>query len=85
VASDNRGDLIQVTGLWANENQNGQYLSGSVGGLRILIFPNRRRDSDKHPTHVLCVTRNQRREQRDRRDDQGERRQQTPNHDDLPF
>jgi hypothetical protein len=84
-------DLIHVCGLWSSESRTGagEYLTGSIGGLRLFVFRNRRKESDRHPDYVLCVGQNQRREQR--RDDRGERgerderRQQTPNHDDLPF
>jgi hypothetical protein len=42
---------VRIGGLWANES--GSVMSGNVGGMRLVIFPNSYRgDNPKAPTHV---------------------------------
>lgn len=48
--------LIQATGLWAKTSAAGKdYLTGRLGGLRVLIMPNRDKATDADPTHVLLI------------------------------
>ena len=48
-------EMIKVTGLWANKDKNGnQYLSGNLTPtVRILIFKNKFKDTNKHPDYVM--------------------------------
>lgn len=58
---DEKQPLLQIAGLWAGTSTNGKrYLSGNLGGLRVLVFENRDRRSDKSPTHYLYFQKNPR-------------------------
>jgi hypothetical protein len=78
--ANDKGDLITICGLWANEGRNGEYLSGTLGGARLFVFRNRRKRSDKHPDYVVCMASNAKREHRDQPASSGA----VPD-DDLPF
>lgn len=55
--------LLNVTGLWISEGKDGStYLSGPMGSVRILIFKNKKKSSDKHPDYYLCFGQNESRE-----------------------
>jgi hypothetical protein len=46
--------LIKAAGLWAKSSvKGGQYLTGRMGGLKVLILENRDRKSDADPSHYL--------------------------------
>jgi hypothetical protein len=67
------GPMLKATGLWAKSSvKGGQYLTGRLGGLKVLILENRDRQSDDDPSHHLFVA-----EAQDRRQGAGER-PQTP-------
>lgn len=70
--------MIQITGLWLNETQDGQkYFTGYMGNARVLIFRNGYKKEDKHPDYILYVSENK------PRDDDGE---DAPARDDsIPF
>lgn len=56
--------MIYVSGLWKNQSKAGQfYLGGTMGGVKILIFPNRNKTADNHPDFHLLFG------QRERKDD----------------
>jgi hypothetical protein len=61
--SDN--PLLRATGLWAKTSKNGRrYLTGRLGGLRVLILENHDRDKGEDaPTHLLMLGEAQKREQ----------------------
>jgi hypothetical protein len=64
--------LIKAAGLWAKSSvKGGQYLTGRMGGLKVLILENRDRKSDDDPSHHLFVT-----EAPDRRQGAAERPQE---------
>jgi hypothetical protein len=49
--------LIKAAGLWAKSSvKGGQYLTGRMGGLKVLILENRDRQNDDDPSHHLFVT-----------------------------
>jgi hypothetical protein len=52
-----KGDLLRVTGLWENDARDGsQYLSGSVGALRILVFKNKyKKKNSNQPDYNLYI------------------------------
>lgn len=55
-SNSNSGPLIKAAGLWAKTSvKGGQYLTGRMGGLKILIMENRDRKSDDDPSHHLLV------------------------------
>jgi hypothetical protein len=64
--------LIKAAGLWAKSSvKGGQYLTGRLGGVKVLILENRDRQSDDDPSHILYFT-----EAPDRRQEQQERPQE---------
>jgi hypothetical protein len=49
--------LIKAAGLWAKSSvKGGQYLTGRLGGMKVLILENRDRQNDDDPSHHLFVT-----------------------------
>jgi hypothetical protein len=66
------GPMLKAAGLWQKTSvKGGQYLTGRMGGLKILIMENRDRKSDDDPSHHLLVA-----EAPDRRQGTGERPQE---------
>lgn len=49
-------EMIEISGLWKGEGQNGPYLSGKVGNMVIFVFPNNNKTNDKAPDYRLCIT-----------------------------
>src|SRR4051812_45932355 len=74
--NSNNSPMIKAAGLWQKTSvKGGQYLTGRMGGLKILIMENRDRKSDDDPSHHLLVA-----EAPDRRQERGDgaRAPQTP-------
>src|ERR687890_481759 len=68
----NNSPMLKAAGLWAKTSvKGGQYLTGRLGGLKVLILENRDRQSDDDPSHHLFVA-----EAPDRRQGAGERPQE---------
>src|SRR5688500_13222753 len=64
--------MLKATGLWAKSSvKGGQYLTGRLGGLKVLVMENRDRQTDDDPSHHLFVA-----EAPDRRQGAGERPQE---------
>src|SRR3954447_3900210 len=80
--------LIKVAPLWAKSSvKGGQYLTGRMGGLKVLILENRDRQGDDDPSHHLFVTEApDRRQQAPQERGQGQRvpDHQAPLHRDGP-
>jgi hypothetical protein len=50
----NNGSLLKAAKLWAKTSvMGGQYLTGRLGGVKVLILENRDRKSDDEPSHHL--------------------------------
>ena len=48
--------LIKAAGLWAKSSvKGGQYLTGRLGGMKVLILENRERKGDDDPSHHLLT------------------------------
>src|SRR3954451_12424515 len=50
------GDLLKPTlaGLWAKTSaKGGRYLTGRLGGVKVLILANKDRQSENDPSHIL--------------------------------
>jgi hypothetical protein len=48
------GPMLKATGLWAKTSaKGGQYLTGRLGGVKVLIMENRDRQNDDDPSHHL--------------------------------
>jgi hypothetical protein len=46
--------MLKAGGLWAKTSaKGGRYLTGRLGGVKVLIMPNRDRQSDNDPSHHL--------------------------------
>ena len=62
--SEGKDELIELTGLWENTSAAGtRYLSGNMGGARVLIFFNTDKRSERSPDARLMVSKRKRREQ----------------------
>jgi len=49
-------DGVRLTGLWKNEGQDGKpYLAGSLGGGRMMVFPNERKTKEQDPDFVVYL------------------------------
>jgi len=45
---------VKLTGLWKNTDKEGKiYLSGSLGGVKVLVFPNAFKKAEKDPDYNL--------------------------------
>src|SRR3954469_5659641 len=50
----NNSPMLKAAGLWAKSSvKGGQYLTGRLGGVKVLILENRDRKSDADPSHNL--------------------------------
>jgi hypothetical protein len=64
--------MIKAAGLWQKTSvKGGQYLTGRLGGVKVLILENRERKTDDDPSHSLFFV-----EAPDRRQGAGERPQE---------
>ena len=46
--------MLKAAGLWAKSSvKGGQYLTGRLGGVKVLVMENRDRQSDDDPSHSL--------------------------------
>lgn len=47
-------DGVKLTGLWKNTSKDGKtFLSGSLGGVKVLVFPNAYKKADADPDYNL--------------------------------
>jgi len=47
---------LKLTGLWKNTSKEGKaYLSGSLGGVKVLVFPNEHKRDEKDPDFNLVL------------------------------
>ena len=48
---------VKLTGLWKNTSKDGKtYLSGSLGAVRVLVFPNEYKKTEKDPDFNLLLS-----------------------------
>jgi hypothetical protein len=48
------GAMLKAAGLWAKTSvKGGQYLTGRLGGVKVLVMENRDRKTDDDPSHHL--------------------------------
>src|SRR3954453_15341475 len=92
-APQKNSPMLKAAGLWSKTSvKGGQYLTGRLGGVKVLVMENRDRQSDDDPSHTLFFV-----EAGDRRQDgqqrahrsgfQGQRvpdHQAPLDHDDMP-
>lgn len=49
-----KSPMLKAAGLWAKSSvKGGQYLTGRLGGVKVLVLENRDRKSDDDPSHHL--------------------------------
>ena len=50
------GTLMLLTGLWESTSKGGnRYLSGKVGRIKVLVFPNERRAKETDPDWLAYI------------------------------
>jgi hypothetical protein len=86
------GDMIKITSLWKNKTKDGgTYLSGYLGDLRLMVFPNKHKKEDKHPDFNVYVAAKDKpaegggKKQGDLDNQLGGKRTETAQEDDIPF
>lgn len=48
--------MLTLCGLWKHTSKTGKkYMSGTLGGLNILLFKNEKKRTDKSPDYSICV------------------------------
>jgi hypothetical protein len=74
--NSNNSPMLKATGLWQKTSgKGGQYLTGRLGAMKVLVMENRDRKTDDDPSHILYFVEAQ--ERRQERGD-GVRAPQTP-------
>jgi hypothetical protein len=54
MSNASNGPMLKATGLWAKSSvKGGQYLTGRLGGVKVLILENRDRQGNDDPSHHL--------------------------------
>jgi hypothetical protein len=52
--NSNNSPMLKAAGLWAKTSvKGGQYLTGRLGGVKVLVMENRDRKTDDDPSHHL--------------------------------
>jgi len=59
-------DLVKIGALWKPDNKSdrGPTLTGKLGDARLVIFPNKYKETDNHPDYVLYVENPKKREEK---------------------
>ncbi len=74
-------DLVLLGGLWHHTSSSGtEYLSGTLGAAKLLIFPNTNKQSGRSPDYRVFITR-----QQPPAGDDGNAAPAVPSSDDIPF
>lgn len=55
MSDERQSDLVYWFGLWSNKSEKTKYLSGSIGGLKVLVFPTREKRSENSPDYHVYV------------------------------
>ena len=64
---------IRVCGLWKNVDKNGnEYFSGNIGDIRVMIFPNRFKETEKQPDYIMRFSERQYQKQQSEPTDEGD-------------
>lgn len=46
--------LEKIGALWVNQDKNGnEYMSGTIGGKKVIVFSNKYKNEDKHPDWLI--------------------------------
>lgn len=49
----------EIGALWLKSGRNGEYWTGTINGQKVVVFPNNRKKSDKHPDMRVLLSRPQ--------------------------
>jgi hypothetical protein len=55
MSEEKKPTRIKVAGLWKNQKDGREYLSGNWGDVRILIFPNGYKERDNQPDSYMYL------------------------------
>lgn len=56
-----QSDLVNMGGLWKNVSASGtEYLSGSFGNAKMMVFKNDKKDNENAPDYRVCFANKQR-------------------------
>jgi hypothetical protein len=56
MSNATNGAMLKAAGLWQKISvKGGQYLTGRLGGVKVLVMENRERKSDDDPSHHLLT------------------------------
>ena len=48
--------MEQIGSLWTNQDKNGNdYMMGTIGGKKVIIFSNKRKKESKHPDWLVYL------------------------------
>ena len=79
-------DLVSLCGLWKNSSEKGDYLSGTLGGARVVVFKNTYKKEPKHPDYQMYVSKRKKRGDADGQSSEAPAPQQAPiPQEDVPF
>ena len=68
MSNTSNSPMLKAAGLWAKTSvKGGQYLTGWLGGVKVLVMENRDRKTDDDPSHHLFFV-----EAPDRRQERGD-------------
>lgn len=58
--------MLNITGLWKNKDKSGnEYFAGNLGNLRILIFPNNKKEKESHPDFNMVLDQNRKKDHKE--------------------
>ena len=79
MSNATNGPMLRAAGLWQKSSvRGGQYLTGRLGGVKVLILENRDRKTDDDPSHSLFFVEAADRRQGGQERSGGQRAAQTP-------
>src|SRR3954451_13589440 len=79
MSTATNGPMLKVAGLWAKTSvKGGQYLTGRLGGVKVLVMENRDRKGDDDPSHHLFFVEAPDRRQGAQEHGDGQRGPETP-------
>lgn len=78
-----QGDWIELSGLWAKQNQKGKFMTGTLNGYTLMILPNKYKENDNHPDFRLLLATKKEQRQQQRPQQRQRPQQQRPPADDF--
>lgn len=54
--SEKKQELVEIMALWENQSESGEtYFTGRMGNAKVIVFKNKYKTSDKHPSYRVYV------------------------------